>query len=201
MQVQFLTQAIHGMLQILFQLTGSYGTAILLLTVGIRVLLLPLSILGQRSGRKSAALQAEVKAIQAQYPVEEAKRRVQELSGRAGSAMLAGCLPVLAQWPILLAMYSALSSFPLAVPAGFLWLKDLALPDPYFILPLLVIGTQVWQSLATLPKEQRAMAFILPVMIGFFLVKASAAVVLYWAASNLVSLTQHYLFRRREALA
>lgn len=85
--------------------------------------------------------------------------------------------------------------------AGVFWLQNLAAPDPPFLLPVLVVATQLWQSLATLPREQRLAALLLPLLVGFLLVKASAAVPLYWVAGNLFSLGQHYLLTRRIGLA
>lgn len=199
--MQYLTSGIHLALEFMYGLTGSYGSAIFLLTLTLRLALMPLMLRGQRAGRKTAALQAEAQAIQSTYQGEEAQRRLRELYTRSGSSLLTGCLPTLAQWPVLLAMYGALTSFPFAIPAGFLWLTNLGAPDPYFVLPGLVLATQLWQSVATLPKEQRLLAFILPLVMGFFLVKTSAAVALYWLTSNLISLGQHYLFTRREATA
>lgn len=115
--------------------------------------------------------------------------------------MLSGFLPALAQWPVFLAMYSALNSFPFALPAGFYWLSSLSAPDPYLILPALVVATALWQTWATTSPEQRRFLVIIPVLMGFFMLRASAAVSLYWAASNLISLAQHYLSTRRTAVA
>lgn len=199
--MQVLTRGIHALLSALSAVTGNYGWAILLLTLAIRLVLLPLGLWNRRIGKRSAALQAEVKQVKEQVPPAEAERRLQELQARMAGPMAVGCLAMLAQWPVLFAMYSALSQFPLAVPAGFLWLESLALPDPTFILPVLVICTQLWQSLATMPREQRAMAFVLPVILGFMLLKASAAVSLYWLASNLFSLAEHYWLARRPNMA
>lgn len=193
----YLTQLIHSALEATFGFTGNYGWAILMLTLAIRLALLPLSIYSQRATKRSATVQSEAQEIQQRYTGEQAAKRLRELYGRSGGAMLAGCLPMLAQFPIFMAMYQGLSSFPYAVPAGFFWLQNLAAPDPLFILPLLVVGTQLWQSLATMPREQRGVALILPLVMGFVMLKASAAISLYWITGNLVSLAQHYLVARR----
>lgn len=196
-----LTSVIHQALEVLFQWTGSYGWTILLLTLAIRLLMLPLAFWQQKSARASAALQAAAQEIQKRYQGEEAQRRLQELYGRSGKAMLAGCLPALVQWPIFMAMYGALTSFPYAVPASFFWLQNLGAPDPYFILPLLAVATSVWQIWASTPREQRLTMLIIPVLFGFFMLKASAAIALYWVAGNVISLVQHYLMTRRPATA
>lgn len=187
----FLTRLVHSAIDALFSLTGSYGWAILLLTLAIRLLLLPLSLYGQRANQRATALQQAVKTGE-QEP---------ELLARSSKAMLAGCLPMLAQWPLVVAVYQGLSTFPYAVTASFFWLQNLAVPDPYFILPALLVGTQLWQSLATLPRAQRASALVLPLLMGLFFLKASAGVALYWIASNLISLAQHYLINRRALTA
>lgn len=194
--LHYLTEGIHAALQWLFAATGNYGWAILLLTVILRGALLPLNFWSQRATARSAVMQAEVKEIQTKYQGDEQQKRLQEVYSRSGGAMLAGCLPMLMQMPVFLAMYSALNTFPYVAATGFLWLESMAMPDPYFILPLLVVGTQLWQSLISLPKEQRLTAFILPVVMGFILFKASAAISIYWVVSNLISVAQSYAFKR-----
>lgn len=201
MPVSYLTSAIHAALQALFDLTGNYGWTILLLTVGIRLLMLPLTFWQQRTAKASAALQAAVAEIQRQYQGEEAQKRIGDLYRRSGGAMAGGCLPVLLQWPVFMAMYGALNSFSYAVPASFFWLQNLGAPDPYFILPVLAVATSVWQIWASTPAQQRLTMVIIPVLFGFFMIKASAAVALYWVAGNVISLVQHYLVGRRGAMA
>lgn len=195
--MSYLTEMIHTALEQLFLLTGSYGWAVLLLTLAVRMSLMPLTLYGQRAANRWAAVQAEVKEVQERYSGEEQQRRLKEVYSRSGGAMLAGWLPMLAQWPVFIAMYQALSRFPYIVAASFFWLENLAAPDPYYILPALVVGTWLWQSLATLPRAQRMTALILPLVMGVILIKASAAISLYWMAGNLISLAQHYLFARR----
>lgn len=200
--MSILTSAIHSVLQGLFHLTGSYGWTIILLTLGIRVLMLPLSLWQQRSAQGTAAMQDAAQEIQKRYQGDEAQKKLQELYGRSGWSMLAGCFPLVLQWPVFMAMYGALSSFPFAVPAAsFLWLQNLGAPDPYFILPLLAVATSVWQTWASVPRQQRLTMMILPVLFGFFMVKASAALALYWVAGNILSLVQFYVLGRRGTVA
>lgn len=98
-------------------------------------------------------------------------------------------------------MYGALNTFPFALPAGFFWLENLGAPYPYFILPLLAVATSVWQTWATVPKQQRLSMMLLPAIFFFVMMKASAGVVLYWVVSNAVSLVQHYLLTARRPAA
>lgn len=190
--MSWLASGIHAALEALFSLTGNYGWTILLLTLGVRLALLPVAFWQTRTAKASAALQAEASEIQRRYAGEEAQKRLQELYKRSGGAMLAGCLPALLQWPVFVAMYTALNSFPFAVPATFFWLDNLAAPDPYFILPLLAVATSLWQTWASSPKAQRLTLMLLPLLFGFFMLKASAAVMLYWVSGNLISLAQFY---------
>lgn len=199
--MHYLYDWIHWAIQVGFQYTGNYGLSIILTTLSIRILLFPLQMWQQKSARDSGDLQAKAQEIQARYQGEEAQRRLAELYARSGGKLLAGCLPALAQWPVLLSMYGALTSYPYILPAGFLWLENLAMPDPYFVLPLLVVLTSAWQAWAMAPKGQRLTMVLIPVMIGIFTVKASAAVALYWTASNLLGILQYYLLPRRPAVA
>ena len=199
--MQVLTNLIHVALDGTVQFTGSYGWAIILLTIGLRLAMLPLHLWQQRSAAASARQQVQVKEIQEKYQGAEADRRLREVYSGSVKHLLAGCLPALLQWPVFMAMYGALNSFAIAVPAGFFWLSNLSAPDPYLILPLLAVLTSGWQTFTTVPKQQRWSMLFLPVVMGFFVVKASAAVGLYWVVSNAFSLVQHYLLTRRTASA
>lgn len=196
-----MTSLVQSLLAVLAEVTGSYGWSILLLTLGVRLLLVPVYLWQQRAQAGSQQIQAEIKDLQARYKGAELDARMKEVYARSGGKLLAGCLPALAQWPVFMAMYAALSSFPVGVGAGFFWLENLSAPDPYFVLPLLVVVTTAWQTWATVPREQRMAMMVMPVLMGLFVVKASAAVSLYWVASNLFGLVQHYLAVRRTATA
>jgi len=199
--LSFVTSAIRAAMQALSHLTGSYGWTILLLTLAVRLLLLPFAFWQQRSAKATAALQAAAQEIRKRYDGDEAQRKLQELYGRSGWSLAAGCLPALLQWPVFVAMYSALSTFPFAAPSAFLWLENLAAPDPYFILPIMAVVTSIWQTWASVPQQQRLTLMLLPVLFGFFMIKASAALALYWVGSNIISLLQSYLMNRRGAAA
>lgn len=199
--MQVLTQAIQWILQLLYVYTGNYGWAILLLTAGLRAALLPVQIWQMRGSKAMAALQEEAKRVQAKHKGEEAQRRLQALYASSGGALFTGCLPTLLQWPVFMAMYSALSHFTFAVPAAFLWLTSLAVPDPYFVLPILAVASSLVQTWLSVPKEQRLISALIPVLFGFLVLHASAAVALYWVASNLLSLGQQLLLSRRPATA
>lgn len=196
-----LTSGIHAALQALFHVTGNYGWTILLTTVALRLLMLPFAFWQQRSAQASAAMQAEVQAVQAKYKGEEQQKRLQEVYARSSKALLGGCLPMLLQWPLFMAMYAGLNSFAYAVPAGFFWLQNLGAPDPFYILPLIALATSVWQVWATTPKAQRLTMLVLPLVFSLVMLKASAAVALYWVASNVISMAQYYFFARKQAAA
>lgn len=199
--MDILVSALQTVLIGLFQLTNSYGVSILMLTGGVRLALLPLAIWQQRTSRASAALQAEIKQVQERYKGAEAESRMRDLYSRSGHQMLLGCLPSLAQWPAFLAMYGALTAFPFTIPAGFAWIQHLAMPDPYFILPAASVLLSMGQVWLTSPREQRLPMLILPVLMGFWMAKASAAIALYWVASNLFGLVQHVWLARRPVAA
>lgn len=192
---------LHDLLQWLANLTGSYGWAILLLAIGARLAILPLKLWQRRAKAEADRVRAEIRALESQYEGELLSQQIQAVMRRSGNKLLGEVIPMLAQWPILLAAYQAVSRLPYVLPAGFFWLQHVGLPDPYFILPLLVALTTLWQSAVTVPPAQRRMMFVVPVIIGLVLAKASAAVVLYWLSANVVGLIEHYALGRRLASA
>ena len=119
---------------------GNYGLAIIILTVIIKVLLYPLTQKQLKSMKAMQELQPKLKKIQEKYKdnPQMLQQKMTQLYQNAGVNPLAGCLPLLIQMPILMAMYYALFSFDYGetVPS-FLWIENLSHPDPFYILPLL----------------------------------------------------------------
>ncbi|WP_049780977.1 membrane protein insertase YidC [Terriglobus saanensis] len=130
---------------------GSWGWAIVLLTVAINLLLLPLRITSMRSGLKMQRIQPEMNAIKDRYKhLKLADPRRSELSSEIaklqkdhGVNMFGGCLPLLVQMPLLFAFFGMLRKADALRGAGWLWLHDLSSADPHHILPILMILFQL----------------------------------------------------------
>ena len=186
---------IHG-------LVGNYGVAIILLTVGIRVVLFPLMHTSTVSMRKMQKVQPKVKEIQSKYkkkkndPQARAKmnQEMMELYKQEGVNPMGGCLPLLVQLPILWALYKLfLHAIELRHEPFMLWIQDLSAKDPYYITPILMTAT-MWlqQRLAPAagdPQQQRIMR-MMPLVFGIMFLQFPSGLVLYWLTNNVLTIVQ-----------
>jgi YidC/Oxa1 family membrane protein insertase len=220
----------------LYQLLGgNVVLAIVVFTILIRLATYPLTIKQQRSTRAMQELQPELKKLQEKYK-NDRERLAQEqweLYRRYGVNPLAGCLPLLIQLPIMLALYRAIVATLAATPTQlldlanrlwvpalssqvplsnkFLWL-NLAVPDPLYVLPVLVVVTTWLQQKLLMPATpsggtgdrqadqtaqiSRQMMLIMPLMFGFFSLSFASGLSIYFIASNLIGIGQYGLMGR-----
>ena len=186
----------------IYGLVGNYGVAIVLLTVGIRIVLFPLMHTSTVSMRKMAKVQPRVKEIQSKYkkkkndPQARAKmsQETMALYKEEGVNPMAGCLPVLVQLPILWALYQLfLHAIELRHAPFMLWITDLSAKDPLYVTPVLMTAT-MWlqQKLAPQagdPQQQRIMR-MLPLVFGIMFLQFPSGLVLYWLTNNVISILQ-----------
>jgi YidC/Oxa1 family membrane protein insertase len=184
---------------------GNYGWSIIALTAIINLIIFPLRHKSLVSMRKMQEIQPEAKAIQDRYAklkaTDPAKQKMnQELMAlyrERGVNPAAGCVPMLLPFPILIAFYSLLSTAIELRGAPFtLWIHDLAAPDPYYVTPILMGVSQLWQQwmapAAGVDPIQRRMMMIMPVVFTFLFIGYPAGVALYWLASNVWAIGQQY---------
>ena len=183
---------------------GNYGLAIIILTVIIKVLLYPLTQKQLKSMKAMQELQPKLKKIQEKYKdnPQMLQQKMTQLYQNAGVNPLAGCLPLLIQMPILMAMYYALFSFDYGetVPS-FLWIENLSHPDPFYILPLLsALTTFLQQKISmTEPTQQtRIFMVVMPLFIGFISLNFPAGLVLYWVTMNVVQIVQQWWISKKD---
>lgn len=190
----FLKTALEWMLRFFYDITGSYGIAIILLTVAIRLVLLPLTLSQTKSMAAMKELQPKMKELQEKYKnkPQEYQKRVMELYREHKVNPLGGCLPVLIQLPFLWALFALLRQFEFG--AGFLWLSSLSDPDPYYILPILsAVTTYVQMVMSTPDASQKTMMLVMPAFIGYISINFPAGLVIYWVVSNVFSMAQQFL--------
>ncbi|MCT2879111.1 YidC/Oxa1 family membrane protein insertase [Lactobacillus delbrueckii] len=182
---------------------GSYGWAIIIFTVIIRVILLPLNAVQINSTRKMQEIQPELKALQEKYSSKDMETRnklneeTQKLYKEAGVNPYAGCLPMVIQLPVMWALYQAIWRTPEMQNGKFLWM-DLGKPDPYYILPILAaVFTFLSSYIATLsvPKSSQTtmtkmMSYVMAIMVGIWAIVFQSAISLYWVISNLFQVGQ-----------
>jgi YidC/Oxa1 family membrane protein insertase len=181
---------------------GNYGVAIILLTLGIRILLFPLMHTSTVSMRKMARVQPKVKEIQAKYKKKKSdpqartkmNQEMMALYKEEGVNPMAGCLPLLVQLPLLWALYRLfLHAIELRHAPFYLWITDLSAKDPLYITPILMTAT-MWlqQRLAPQagdPQQQRLMR-MMPLIFGIMFLQFPSGLVLYWLANNLITILQ-----------
>jgi YidC/Oxa1 family membrane protein insertase len=186
----------------IYGIFGNYGVAIILLTLGIRILLFPLMHTSTVSMRKMAKVQPKVKEIQAKHkkkksdPQARAKmnQEMMALYKEEGVNPMAGCLPLLVQLPLLWALYKLfLSAIELRHAPFILWITDLSAKDPLYVTPVLMTAT-MWlqQRLAPQagdPQQQRIMR-MMPLIFGIMFLQFPSGLVLYWLANNVITIIQ-----------
>jgi YidC/Oxa1 family membrane protein insertase len=200
----FLAVPLLGALQWIYGFVGNYGWSIVLLTILINVAIAPLRHKSVVSMRKMQALQPQMKAIQDRYAglktTDPARQKmnteVMNLYREKGVNPASGCVPMLLQFPVLLAFYSMLSqSIELRGATFGLWITDLSQPDPYYVIPILMAITMFWQTKITPstadPAQQRVM-MLMPLMFTVFFLWAPSGLVIYWFVSNLWAIGQQY---------
>lgn len=189
-----------------YMLTGklgvpNYGLAIILLTVGIKTLLYPLTAKQLRSMQAMKELGPQVKALQEKHKDDKVKQQqeIAALYRQAGANPLAGCLPLLIQLPFLTGIFYALRSFSYVSQPSFLWIRNLAVSDPLYILPVLAAATTFVSSQQTMTdagQGSKLMMLGMPAFIGYMTLHFPAGLGLYWVVSNLVQIVQQWLLYR-----
>jgi YidC/Oxa1 family membrane protein insertase len=190
----------------LYQLTGSYGVAIILFTIVIYSLFFPLKWRSSKAMKKAQKLAPRMKELQDKIKgMKQNDPRLKELQMDQLRLMkegnpLGGCLPLLIQMPFLFALYRAITISLDFRQASFLWIPDLSSAEPYFIhlLPILMTGTMVVLQLVTPapsadPLQRKMMAIGMPLFMLYILWSAPSGLVLYWLVGNIVGFTQQFL--------
>lgn len=187
------------------EITQSSGLAIILLTLGIRLLLYPLTLSQTKSMAVLKELQPKMQELQKKYKdkPQEYQKRVMELYREHKVNPLGGCLPLLVQLPFLWALFWALNNFPEQLDPHFLvWNLSEPAGTPYYILPILAgVTTYVQMLLSMTDPNQKVMMAIMPVFIGWLSISFPAGLVLYWTVSNVFSIGQQYLINQKMAAA
>lgn len=189
-------ELIHGWI-------GNWGWSIILLTVLIKFLLYPLSAASLRSMAKMRRLQPEMARLKELYG-DDRQKMSQELMNIYKKEKVnpaGGCIPVLLQMPVFLALYWVLlESVEIRHAPWVLWISDLSAKDPYFILPL-IMGASMWfmQKLQPTPPDptQAKIMQIMPIAFTFFFMLFPAGLVLYWTVNNLLSILQQWYVTRQ----
>ncbi len=198
----FIAKPLFWLLKRFHALTGNWGWAIILLTVLVKGLFYPLSATSYRSMAKMRALQPRILALRERYGDDKARlnQAMMDLYKEKKINPLGGCLPVLIQIPVFLALYWVLlESVELRQAPFVLWIRDMSTADPYFVLPLFMGATMFYQQRlnppALDPAQQRVMQ-LMPLVFTVFFAFFPSGLVLYWCVNNLLSILQQAVITR-----
>lgn len=185
----------------------SYGIAIIVLTLIIKMLLLPLALKQIHSMKGMQELQPKMKVLQKKYKNDKKQFQIemQKLYQENGVSPLSGCLPLLIQMPFLIAIFYALQGYPYDPEhQSFLWLSSLAEKDTTYILPILSGLSTFIISWQTTPKDaqgnQKMMLYIMPVFITYISLSFPSGLVIYWVVCNIFQFVQQFFMFRDKSI-
>lgn len=192
-----ISKLLFWVLNIIHGTVGNWGLAIILITIIVKGLMYPLTKKQYESMAKMRALQPKMQALKERYGDDRQKmsQGMMDLYRKEKVNPMGGCFPLLLQMPIFLALYWVLlESVELRHAEFFLWITDLSVMDPYFVLPVLT-GASMYllQKLQPMtvqdPMQQKIMQWM-PVMMSVFFLWFPAGLVLYWLVSNVITIVQ-----------
>lgn len=189
--------------------SGAWGWAIIILTIIINILMLPFRIKTMQNGLKMQRIQPQMDAIKNKYKSlkatdpkrNEMNMEIMKLQKDNGVNMFGGCIPTLVTLPLLWAFFTMLPRVVELRNAHWLWLPDLQAPDPWHILPIVMVVSQVLMQLYTPspgvdPQQQKMMAFTMPAITGYFVWNYGSGLGLYWAVGNFIGIAQQMIMNR-----
>ena len=190
-------------------IASNWGWAIVILTILINILMLPFRIKTMQNGLKMQRIQPQMDAIKEKYKKykatdpkrNEMNAEIMKLQKDNGVNMFGGCIPTLITLPLLYAFFTMLPRVVELRQAHWLWLPDLQSPDPWHILPIIMVVSQFLVQFYTPspgvdPQQQKMMAFMMPAISGYFTWNYGSGLALYWAVGNLISIAQQSIMNR-----
>jgi YidC/Oxa1 family membrane protein insertase len=189
----------------------NYGWVLVIFGIAVRIILWPLNQTAMRSSLKMQRIQPELQALQKKYKSQPEKQQAEMMKlykehGMSPLSPLMGCLAMLIPMPVLFALYFVFQNTIEFRGVSFLWMTDISLKDPYYILPI-AMGISMfvlsWIGLRTSPSNSQAkmMAYVFPVMMTVFFFNLAAGLNLYYAVQNIAALPQQWLIARERAKA
>jgi len=203
--IDFLAHIMLKIMNFLYSFIGSFGLSIILLTLLVRLLFFPITMKANDSMREMQVLAPKLKEIREKYKNEPmlAQTKMSELYKEHKVNPLSGCLPMLIQIPVFIALYYALGGAAELRGQSFLWIKDLAQPDTIFTIPGLNLGVNpliiAWTALMVVQQKltpssmepmQAKIMMAMPLIMLFVLYSLPAALTLYWTVSQIFSIAQ-----------
>ncbi|WP_163557876.1 membrane protein insertase YidC [Halomonas sp. NO4] len=199
----FIANPLFWLLDQIHDLIGNWGWSIVLLTILVKLAMWPLSAKAYKSMARMRKLGPEMQRLKEQYGDDRQKmsQEMMKFYQKEKINPLGGCLPILVQMPVFIALYwMLLESVELRHAPFMFWIQDLSVKDPYFILPILMGASMFVQQLLnpTPPDPMQAKIMkMLPVVFTFFFLWFPAGLVIYWVVNNVISIAQQYVITRK----
>ncbi len=200
--VKAVAKPLFLVLRYFYDYTHNYGIAIILLTVCIKLLFVPLQYKSYKSMQGMQKIQPKVLEIQNKYKDdrERLNKELMKLYKDHKVNPVGGCLPMFLQMPAFISLFNILyMTIDLRQAPFMLWITDLSVPDPYYLLPILMGGSMVLQQKimpTTMDPTQAKMMLFLPVLLTFLFLTFPAGLVLYWVTNNVLTILQQFITDR-----
>lgn len=206
--LDFLSHIMQYLLTFFYNMSASlgvpnYGLAIILLTIVLKTVLYPLTVAQTKTMKAMAVVAPKTKEIQEKYKnnPEKLQKELGELYKKHQINPLSGCLPLIAQMPFLIAIFFAIRDYQYIGEPSFLWMANLAAPDPTYILPVLsAAATYLQTKMSSTPEQleqQKMMTLMMPLIILYISLTFPAGLVLYWFMGSVVQIIQQYYLNKK----
>ena len=198
-----IAKPIYWLLEQLHKLVGNWGWAIVLLTIVIKTIFFPLQAASYKSMARMKAVAPRLQAMRERYGDDRVKmnQAMMELYKQEKINPLGGCLPIVVQIPVFIALYWVLlASVEMRNAPWIGWIQDLAAPDPFYVLPLIMAGTMFIQTkLNPTPPDpvQAKVMLFMPIVFSVMFFFFPAGLVLYWLVNNIYSIAQQWVITRK----
>ncbi|MBI5448412.1 MAG: membrane protein insertase YidC [Gammaproteobacteria bacterium] len=198
-----ISEALFWLLNKIHSVIGNWGWSIVMVTILVKALFYRLSASSYRSMAAMRAIQPKIQALRERYGDDKQKlsQAMMEIYRKEKVNPLGGCLPMLVQIPVFLALYWVLfASVELRQAPFILWIRDLSTPDPYYVLPILMgLSMLIQQKLSPPPPDptQAKVMMLMPLVLTLFFLNFPAGLVLYWVVNNTLSILQQVYITRR----
>ena len=182
---------------------GNFGVSIIIVTILIKIALLPLTLKQDKSMKEMKKIQPELEKLKEKYANDKQMLNIKtiELYKEHKVNPAGGCLPLLIQFPILIALFGVLRNGIIPQDSSFLWLK-LSEKDPYYILPILNGAVSFFQQklMGTSDNPQmKNMMFVFPILMIYISYRMPSGLQLYWLTSSILAVVQQYFIMKKGA--
>jgi YidC/Oxa1 family membrane protein insertase len=190
-------------LKLTHKVTDNYGIDIIIISILIKIIFLPLTQISFKSMKEMQKVQPEMARLKETYKNDKARlqQEIMLLYKRRKINPMSGCLPMLIQIPVFIALYNALqNSIEMRHAPFFLWIRDLSAKDPIYITPLIMGVTMVIQQKMTptsADPSQAKMFMLMPIMFTFLFLNFPSGLVIYWLINNVLSIAHQYYLNKR----